>query len=204
VDWHNFVQNPVFTSAANIRYIISGAPIQGPGLREVHRGYSAIVYENTAALPRAYLVPEVVTTNVPDGALALMNQPGFDPRRTAVVNDAQVKLPAGPLEGSAQLASYTPDEVQVRTHASREALLVLADNYYPGWTARIDDRPADIVRTDHTFRGVVVPAGEHTVTFSYEPGDVRTGFVIYLIGMILLVGYGVFAIVRRRRRTVPA
>jgi hypothetical protein len=204
VDWHNFLQNRVFMSAANVRYIISGAPIEGPGLREVHRGYSAVVYENTTALPRAYLVPEVVTTNVPDGALALMNQPGFDPSRTAVVNDAQVKLPAGPLEGSAQLASYTPDEVKVRTQASREALLVLADNYYPGWTARIDDRAAHIVRTDHTFRGIVVPAGEHTVTFSYEPGDLRTGFVIYLIGMILLVGYGVFAIVRRRRRTVPA
>lgn len=204
VDWHNFLQNSVFPDAANIRYIISGTPIQAPGLRVVHQGYSGVVYENPAALPRAYLVPEVVTTNIPDGALALMNQPGFDPRRTAVVNDAQVKLPPGPLEGRAQLASYTPDEVRVSTQASREALLVLADNYYPGWTARIDDRPADIVRTDHTFRGVVVPAGEHTVTFSYDPGDLRTGFVIYLIGMIVLVGYGVFAIARRRRRTVPA
>jgi hypothetical protein len=204
VDWHNFLQNSVFPDAANIRYIISGTPLQAPGLRMVHQGFGGVVYENPAALPRTYLVPEVVTTKVYDGALALMSQPGFDPRRTAVINDAEVKLPQGPLEGDAQLASYTPDEVQVRTRASREALLVLADNYYPGWEARIDDRPADIVRADHTFRGVVVPAGEHTVTFSYEPTQLRIGFVIYLVGMVLLVGYGVFAIVRSRRRTAAA
>lgn len=201
VDWHNFLQSAVFPDAANIRYIVSGAPIQTSGvLREVHRGFSGIVYENTGALPRAYLVGEAVTTTDPNGALTLMSQPGFDPSRTAIVNaPASVKLPAARLEGDAQLASYAPDEVQVRTRASREALLVLADNYYEGWRARVDDREVPIVRTDHTFRGVVVPAGEHTVVFTYEPTKLRIGFAIYLVGMVLLVGYAIYELVRRRR-----
>jgi uncharacterized membrane protein YfhO len=128
-----------------------------------------------------------------------MSQPGFDPSRTAVVNDASVALPTTPLTGDAQVVSYAANEVRVATRASREALLVLADNYYPEWTARVDDQAAPILRTDHTFRGVVVPAGEHTVVFTYESTRLRIGFVIYLVGMILLVGYGAFALVRHRR-----
>jgi hypothetical protein len=205
VDWHNFLQNPVFRDAANIRYIVSGALLQAEGLREVHRGFTGVVYENPSALPRAYLVGEAVTTADPDGALALMNQPGFDPGRTAIVNEpASISLPKTPLEGDARLLSYEPDEVQVRTNASREALLVLADNYYQGWKARVDGREAPILRTDHTFRGVVVPAGQHTVVFRYEPTKLRIGFFIYLIGMILLIGYGAYELARLRRGRIPA
>jgi hypothetical protein len=146
-----------------------------------------------------------MTTADPNGALALMNQPGFDPSRTAIVNQpASISLPKTPLEGDARLLSYAPDEVQVRTNASREALLVLADNYYQGWKARVDGREAPILRTDHTFRGVVVPAGQHTVVFRYEPTKLRIGFFIYLIGMILLIGYGAYELARLRRGRIPA
>ena len=136
-----------------------------------------MVYENPQALRRAYLAAQVVVTGVPDGALALMQKPGFDPARTAVVSASRpISLPNTPLQGDAQLASYTPDRVVVRTRASREALLVLADNFYAGWEARVDGRVAPILRTDHTLRGVVVPAGEHEVVFRFRPRDLYTGF----------------------------
>jgi hypothetical protein len=78
VDWHHFVGelgqvetpqgaaiafrgSPGFMDAANVRFIVSMAPLSDPALREVHRG-SALVYENTRALPRAYLVPAVART----------------------------------------------------------------------------------------------------------------------------------------------
>src|SRR5690606_35796584 len=74
IDWHNLIAEaavvdtpegqaigfraqPGFLEAANVRYIVSMAPLSHPALREVHRG-SALVYEHLAALPRAYLVPE--------------------------------------------------------------------------------------------------------------------------------------------------
>ena len=77
-DWHNLVEHPTLMNAANIRYLISTVQVESPTLREVHRG-SALVYENTQALPRAYLVPEVVRAPAGD-AMKQMEVPSFDPR----------------------------------------------------------------------------------------------------------------------------
>lgn len=218
-DWHNFMgpqdslqatqtqdgqallftPRPGFLEAANIRYIVAMVPMVHPALREVHRG-SALVYENTAALPRAYLVPAV--QKLPEEQiLGAMRSGGWNPAQTAYVQtDADVNLPAGPLTGNAQVTAHEPDRVTVRTTASRPALMVLADNYYAGWTATVDGRETPIVRTNNTLRGVVVPAGTHTVEFVFHPADLYTGFYLYLAGFAVLVALAVLALVRGRRR----
>ena len=197
-DWHNFLEAPAFRHAANIRYIVSGVPLDAPELREVYRG-SALVYQDIAALPRAYLVPNAQPTGGA-GAVEEMRSPGFDPRQTALVEQSPaVPLAAGTLTGTADITEYSPDRVVVRTQADRNALLVLADNYYDGWTASVDGRDTPIVRTNHTFRGVAVPAGTHEVVFEFEPPMLRLGFATYASLLLLLIGYAVYWLVRRRR-----
>ena len=92
-----------------------------------------------------------------------------------------------------------------RTSEAREALLVLADNYYQGWVARIEGEAAPILRVNHTMRGVVVPPGDHEVVFTYEPRDLYVGLYIHLAGMALLLAYAVYLALRavRERRPVP-
>lgn len=200
VDWHNFLEHSQFIDAANVRYIITQAELQGVPWPEVHRS-RAIIYENPNALPRAYLVNGLEVAERPDGALDAMKRPGFDPRRTAIVYDE----PAGPRPaasaspGTAELVEYEPNRVVVRTAADARSLLVLADNMYAGWEATVDGEPAEILLTNHTFRGVMVDAGEHEVVFRFRPGGLITGLWIYALGSLLLVGYGVFLGVRAWR-----
>jgi uncharacterized membrane protein YfhO len=75
---------------------------------------------------------------------------------------------------------------------------VLTDVQYPGWKATVDGKSADIERVDYLLRGVVVPAGTHTVEFSYEPASWRAGWI--LSGLSLLALVGVAALGWRRRR----
>ncbi len=216
IDWHNILANPQVVEtaqgqaitfaaapglldAANVRYIVSMAPLALPTLREVYRG-SALVYENTTALPRAYLVPAVRTVGA-DESLGVLLAPGWDPRRVAVVeSERPVSLPATPLRGDARVTEYAPNRVRVSTTANRAALLVLADNMFEGWTATIDGQPADVVRANHTFRGVVVPAGSHTVAFDFRPADLRLGFWMYALGFAGLAVYAAYLLLARRRR----
>ena len=51
---------------------------------------------------------------------------------------------------------------------------------------------------DYLLRGVVVPAGTHTVEFSYEPASWRAGWIISALSLLALVG--VVALGLRRRR----
>lgn len=194
-----FRSTPGFLEAANVRYIIALAPLALPGYREVHRG-SAVVYENTRALPRAYLAASAVPV-AEDRTLATMASGSWDPRAVAYVEPgARVTLPAGPLQGNADVTEYTPDRVAVSTQASRPALLVLADNFYPGWTATIDGAAAPVIRTNHVFRGVVVPAGAHRVVFTYAPADLMTGVYISLATLLVLCAAAAASILAARRR----
>jgi hypothetical protein len=223
IDWHNLVRNPRVVGdstgqaiafetpaglldAANVRYVVSTAPLAHAQLREVYRGQTAVVYENTTALPRAYLVP-TVTEMAPGRAMETMASGSWNPRQAALLAQGSgVRLPAGPLTGGATITRYEPDQVVIRTQASRAALLVLADNMYDGWRATIDGKPAEIHLANQTFRGVVVPAGAHSVTFSFDPGDLRAGFYIYLASLLALAAYGGYLLVgsRRSRRPAPA
>jgi hypothetical protein len=209
VDWHNFLTNPAFRSAANIRYIVSGLDLKVPPgdsaaihMEEVYRGQSAILYRNNLVLPRAYVVPNVRVISNTDSALAFMKQAGWNPRDVAVVDrPLDVSLPATPLQQTAVITERRPDRVVVRTNVNRPALLVLADVYAHGWKAYVDDKLTPIAITNVAFRGVPVGAGDHTVRFEFDPDDLETGRMISAVLFAILLAYGIgYAVVSIRRR----
>jgi hypothetical protein len=197
--WANLLQHRQMLNAANVRYLLIAAELDEPWLREVFRGSTALVYENVDALPRAYLAANAVPVGEGEG-LAAMTSVDWDPLQTAFVETAPgTQLPSGAGAGSAEVVAYEPDRVVVRTRADGPALLVLADNYYPGWQATVGGAAAEVMRTNHTFRGVVVPAGEQTVEFLFRPQPLYTGFYLYLGGWLTLLLYAGFLAARRRR-----
>jgi hypothetical protein len=203
-DWHNFLgPSPVFRQAANVRWIVSMVQLEGApqfaGVRLIHGGPSALVYEDPAALPRAYVVGSARVTE-PGRALEIMRSPEFDPRREAILHEVPpLELADGPVAGQARITGRSDDEVRVAVSVDAPALLVLAENYYPGWEARVHGDPVPVLLANHTFRAVAVPAGEHEVVFRFRPRELFIGFWIYLLGMLALAGYGGFLVVRRLR-----
>jgi hypothetical protein len=53
---------------------------------------------------------------------------------------------------------------------------------------------------NHTFRGVVVPAGSHLVSFRFQPDDLYTGLYLSAAAAAALAVYGAFLLFRLRRR----
>jgi uncharacterized membrane protein YfhO len=91
--------------------------------------------------------------------------------------------------------------VELRASSQARSLLVLADSYYPGWRVSVDGRPATVIRADHAFRGVVLPAGSHTVRFWYVDDRFRLGLVLAGLTILgLLLGSFLGPRIRRRVR----
>ena len=63
--------------------------------------------------------------------------------------------------------------IEVDTPAS--AMLVLNDVWHPWWSATLDGQPAEILKANVLFRAVAVPAGKHTVRFTFNPLQRRAG-----------------------------
>ena len=92
--------------------------------------------------------------------------------------------PSSPPVVRTTRVEQTSVEVSVRTDAS--GLLVLADPWAPGWRVTVDGKPAELLRTDHAFRGVWLPAGAHTVRFSYEDRLLQLGAWLALATVLAL------------------
>jgi uncharacterized membrane protein YfhO len=94
--------------------------------------------------------------------------------------------PSRPAEVRVEARAHTRVEVSVRGDAG--GLLVLGDPWYPQWRVEVDGRPAELLRVDHAFRGVRVPAGEHRVVFTYQDRALRAGLVVSALAVLGLAG----------------
>lgn len=172
------------------------------------------VQQNPYACGSAWFVDSVAWVENADQEIAALESDGrgggFDPRTTAVVD----RRFAPQLEGldfaadstaSVVLTEYRVNRQTYRTRAARDGVAVLSEIYYPkGWTATIDGRPAEYFRADYVLRAIRVPAGEHTVVFSFSAphfgllaGITRASSAILLFGTLgLLAGIGI----RNRKR----
>ena len=100
-----------------------------------------------------------------------------------------------PLNATAKLLGYQPNEVSFFTESNKNALLFLSDNYYPGWQALVDGQRAKLYRADYTFRAVFVPKGRHRVEFIYRPRSFKIGVLI--LGVTTLFSAGLFLVFKK-------
>ncbi|MFT4092310.1 MAG: YfhO family protein [Niabella sp.] len=115
---------------------------------------------------------------------------------TAIVQQAYLK-PAGNLNtdssSAISLVKYTNDEIEYTANTPTGGFAVFSEIYYPaGWSAYIDGKQTNIIKTDYVLRGLVIPAGKHTVKFMFEPAAVKKGMTLSYISswmvMIIVIG----------------
>lgn len=86
--------------------------------------------------------------------------------------------------------------VEIETESVDPCVLVLQDQFYPGWTASIDGLRTEILRANVFSRAVAVPSGKHTVRFVYEPFSLFVGVVLSALTGII---YASVLILAQRR-----
>ena len=188
----------------------NGLPILPEWLRRVGQGEAAlsggerwqrvaalnraVVFENNRALPRVWLASNAVTLSdnemlstirsgtLPDGR-------PWDPRATALLETLvqHVDTLSDDAAAAATVSTSEPNRVVVSTASTADSILVLSENFYPGWYAYVDGQATSILRVDYNLRGVVLKSGEHTVEFVYRSNSVLTGGVISLATLVLMV-----------------
>ncbi len=87
----------------------------------------------------------------------------------------------------------------IDANGTRSGLLVLTDDFYPGWRPTVDGHPVPLRRVDFLLRGVMLPPGHHTVVMGYAPTSWTAGWVLSsaaLMALLLAVALGL----RRRGR----
>ena len=175
----------------NTRYLITGDAKQP-------------VQRNPGALGNAWFVSEVQLVKSPDEEMTALNT--LSPATVAVVDGSKFpeqKAATYNITGaSVALTNYSPDELKYRYNAPQAGLVVFSEVYYAeGWQAFIDGEPVPHLRADYVLRALPVPAGDHTITFKFEPKSYAVGNAVSLAAsialLLALVGAVVYAVRRR-------
>ncbi|MBF8807123.1 MAG: YfhO family protein [Enterococcus lacertideformus] len=74
-------------------------------------------------------------------------------------------------------------------HAAEERMLVTTIPYDAGWSAKIDGKTVKVEKFKDAFLMIKVPAGKHTITFSYLPQGFKTGAILFVLCIGLFVTY---------------
>ena len=169
------------------------------------------IWRNESAYDRVRWVPHWEPARGVDEAMGRLLAPSFSGQYSCVVDAGSrgfaalnKALPPGiPEDGGLVLADAhaavkldRPEDLVIETDATQPGILVVSDTNDPGWRAYVDGNSAPILQVNGLFRGIFVPAGDHTVILSYAPLSVTLGLLVSVCGLLLSVLWLLFACIR--------
>jgi len=173
----SFSNLPAF-NMMNIKYIVIGP-------QQDH------VLPNPDAFGPAWFVSDIIATD--NAAAELEATCTANTRTTAVIDTSkfEVKDIAADTSATIELMEHSPKQLRYKTRSTNNGLAIFSEIYYPGWVATIDGKEAEVIRADYILRALEIPAGEHTIEFSFEPKAYTVGNKIttassWLVVLLLL------------------
>jgi hypothetical protein len=89
--------------------------------------------------------------------------------------------------GSAAIRSFAAERVVIDVDTPSPAALVIAEAWYPGWSASVNGHAAPCVPANAWMRAVPVPAGRSQVVLDYRSHYLGLGALVSLISAVVLV-----------------
>lgn len=196
------VGDPNFWQLTNTQYFLTNLeqPVV-PGMTRVlgpvkdAAGSTIYLYRFPGEQPFAWVTP--VAVKAPDDAtLATVVDPRFNVKSVALFDTAArvAAVPAQsltamptPLAITPRATTYEPGHIvlELDQPAPRNAALVVSENYYVGWHAKVDGRDAPIGRADMTLIGVSLPAGARKIELTFQDPAYTTGKTLTIAAIAL-------------------
>ena len=209
--------NPTVWALLNAEFLlINTDTIPVPGARRVvgpikdAAGSTVSLFQLPGEHPFAWVTPVMI--KYPDSAVEQAFRANNFPVHSVAIFDTASKIVAakvntvpGPLPMTTHVDAYAPGHIALTLSnpAPPGSALVVSENYYPGWHAKVDGKPAVAERADLTLIGVALPEGAKKVELNFSSDTYKEGKSITLAAIalaIVAVLAGLFA-PRPRERT---
>jgi len=158
--------NPAAWRLMSAKYIITDQPYSDSMFTPVFKG-SKYILKNNAYYPKTFFVKNYKVS----GGIDILNSiksGTVNPQEMAFLEkEPPVKIEPADSTAKAVITNYEIHKVTIEAESSGNNLLFVSEVYYPDWKVYIDDQPAEILKTNYLFRGVVVPKGKHKVEFKF-------------------------------------
>ena len=166
-----------------VEYTIAAKPPPEGGKMVFHGASGINVYQHSEAFPRAWAVHELVQASNPEVGKRMIMEQVSDFHHMAFLLDPAPHLETCGSPDGVAVQEHAPNRVRIQVKMACKGMVILSDTFFPGWRATIDGASAPIYEVNAAMRGVIVPAGAHTLTFQYRPASVVWGALLTLLGV---------------------
>ena len=156
---------------------------------------------------RGFFVDDFQVVKDPIERMSLINDSGFDPRHTAILEEAPSEKIFSVSRSKVDLISFASNKSIYTVETESPGLFVISEIYTPALQELYMDgeRIEKVYRTNHAIQSVIVPKGIHTIELRYKEVVFATsaiisniGFIaIYLLMMLFLWKSGAFGFLKR-------
>ena len=221
------LQSANIRALLNVRYLAATMPpnqatiqqLVGPdalvaGPVRNARGSMVYLYRFPGANPPAWVASGALPAD-DQASLATLLDPRFNEetlRRVALV-DTSSAMPrlagpeavpaASPIMASVERPTHSSIVVRLSQPAQQGNVLVVSENFYPGWRAEIDGREALTERVNYVLTGIALPAGAREVRLTFRDPNYQLGKTITFVALALALAAAIAGMVLDRRRRVP-
>lgn len=131
----------------------------------------------------------------------------FDPENTAVIDKKWKDVIAvdritPDTNAVITLLTYKPNHLVYAARNSTDQVAVFSEIFYEkGWNAYLNGELVPHARANWLLRTMVVPAGEHTIEFKFEPSVIRKGEPIAIAASVIVLIFalgGIYLTLRRK------
>ncbi|PAW85285.1 MAG: hypothetical protein B9S33_10005 [Pedosphaera sp. Tous-C6FEB] len=79
---------------------------------------------------------------------------------------------------------WAAQRIECEVESPAPTLVVIAQSFYHPWKATVNGQPANLLRANHAFQAVLVPAGRSMVRLDYVDRRFQLGLVLSALGLI--------------------
>jgi hypothetical protein len=186
------------------------AYLESMGLHPVLQDAERLIVPLPDYLPRAFVVREVRETSKlpwelnksPASFATTTDRRLMDEMRAGLAESAVPSvLPEQP--DLVSIIGYHHTDVTLEARLGMPGVLVLTDTWHPAWKVAVNDKAAYCGRVDGAFRGVLLPAGQSRIRFTYENRFVSASVICSLITALLLMAGCCWALFQRDQLQIP-
>ncbi len=123
------------------------------------------LFKNEQASPRIHLASQVIAADTPKKQRRAIQSL----KDTTVVASDILNSKKFSTTGVATKIVENNQHMLLTVKPANQAFLVVRDTYFPGWEVAIDGEKQTIHLVDGVHRGVIIPPGNHVISFTFFP-----------------------------------
>ena len=112
--------------------------------------------------------------------------PVYNRNNLPVMSQEEIRYAAAVRAGKTlNIGFHSQNKIEGSIALAKPQLMFLSIPYHKGWSAEVNGQPADLLKVNIGFMGLMLEPGQHHIQLSYTPVYFYEGWIVFFLGLAI-------------------